>query len=122
MMKLLHLIAPLAALCNAGCAVLTSEPWPTAGSGGFAELLPIDDARMAAFNDRLNHARESGAASFAAADLATAETLLIRIRREVAGGLAIDAESDASGLERLLKSFEYPNAVAGRGRAGTRRS
>ena len=70
-----------------GCAALTAAPWPTEGTGGFAELLPIDDDRIEALRDRVESFRERGAATAAAAEFASADLLLVRVRREVAAGV-----------------------------------
>lgn len=98
----------------AGCAGLTAEPWPKEGSGGFAELRPINDERLAALADRLGDVADKGAGARAAADFAAAESLLTRTRRETEAGLDHDADADAAALDRILVRVE--TAVASRDR------
>jgi hypothetical protein len=100
-MKRLALAIACAASLS-GCAVLTAEPWPKAGAGGFAELLPVDDQRVATLRERLEALRERGAETATAGDFGTAQLLLTRVEREIGGELLVDAEVDANTLDRLV--------------------
>ena len=105
-----------------GCAALTAAPWPTEGTGGFAELLPIDDDRIEALRDRVESFRERGAATAAAAEFASADLLLVRVRREVAAGLLIDADSDVTELERVFAKIDKALQGSKRAHGGRARS
>jgi hypothetical protein len=108
------LLALLCAGSLSGCALLKAEPWPKAGGGGFAEWTPIADERANSLNERLETLRERNASVYAASDLVEAETLMTRVRREVAGELTVDADGDMDVLDQKLTSIE--NRLKGVGR------
>jgi hypothetical protein len=92
----------------AGCA-LKSEPWPAAGTGGFAEWTPINDVRLQALDDRLEAARARGAETYAAGAYgayADAMLLFTRCRRELAAGLTADGNADLARLEQQVAAIE----------------
>jgi hypothetical protein len=100
------LLALLCAGSLSGCALLKAEPWPKAGGGGFAEWTPIADERANALNERLETLRERNATVYAASDLVEAETLMTRVRREVAGELTVDAYTDMDALDEKIALIE----------------
>lgn len=100
------LLILLFATSVSGCALIKADPWPKAGGGGMAEWSPIADERASALNERLEILRERNATIYAASDFSEAETLMRRVRREVAGELNIDAESDMDALDEKILSIE----------------
>jgi hypothetical protein len=103
----------LALICCAatsGC-VTNFESWPSAGTGGFAEWEQMSNPRVEALDAQLRQARLNGAETFAAGAYADAELLLTRCRRELAGGLQIDADAD---LDRLQIDVTEMNASLGK--------
>src|SRR5262249_44597789 len=72
---------------------------PTEGTGGLAERRPTTYQSLADLEYRMWQLEAAGAREYAASDFAEAELLMIRIRREVATGLTMDAESHISLLE-----------------------
>jgi hypothetical protein len=88
-----------------GC-FFSEGPWPTEGTGGFAEYLPITDNQLQALNDRLEATRLRGAETYDAAAYNEASTQLVRCRRELAAGLVLDANSDIAELERNIDAIE----------------
>ena len=101
-----HVLAVLCAVSLSGCAILRADPWPEKGSGGFAEWSEITDPRAYALMDRLTKLRERNAGIYAASDLAEAQLLMTRIRRELGGGLATDAAEDMDRLDEKLGVIE----------------
>jgi hypothetical protein len=99
------------AICLALCLTLSGcfydeGPYPEVGQGGFAEWQAIENPRARALQDRLEAAQRRGAERYAAAAFADASLLLTRCRRELAGGLMIDARTDLDRLERQIAAME----------------
>jgi hypothetical protein len=88
------------ALTLGGCVGLGAVyDWPAEGTGGLAERRPTTYQSLADLEYRLWQLEAAGAREYAASDFAEAELLMIRIRREVATGLNMDADSHISLLE-----------------------
>jgi hypothetical protein len=64
-----------------------------------AERRPTTYQNLADLEYRMWQLEAAGAREYAASDFAEAELLLIRVRREVASGLNIDADTHISLLE-----------------------
>jgi len=102
------------ALLTAACA-----SWPNERGGGGAELpwappvaadaVPLD-RRVDACQASLEAIRAAGAERKAPAALLTAQMLLVRSGREVAGGLYQDA---AAGLDQAASTLEGAAALVG---------
>ncbi|MFO1161054.1 MAG: hypothetical protein U1E60_19590 [Reyranellaceae bacterium] len=96
-----------AALSAVALALATTAcGWPEVGTGGMAERQgestpPLDEASVTL--DRLTVA---GADRYAAADTMEARLLLMRARREHAGGLASEASNDLARLNAMLERIE----------------
>ena len=93
--------------------VTNSDPWPSAGTGGFAEWGPIYDVRLQALNDRLEAARSRGAETYAAAHMRTR-----CFSSSVAGAswlqeLTIEAGSDLARLEQQVAAIEATLSLKG---------
>ena len=107
-----ELVAIVAACVSlSGC--FSEGPWPRAGTGGFAEYMPITDKQLQDLDERLQRARQHGATKFDAAAYAEASTLLTRSRRELAAGLVLDANADIARLEREVEAIEARLATKG---------
>lgn len=105
-----------------GCTI-----WPPPGQGGFAELRPPASSpqasaaaydRLATLTHELDGLRESAAGRLHPAQMATADRLVLRIRRGLAGGLVEDAEADLRRLQSTLDTL----AAQAAGSAGTLRA
>jgi outer membrane murein-binding lipoprotein Lpp len=102
MRKLVAIV--VACFSLSGC--FSEGPWPTAGTGGFAEYMPITDKQIQDLDERLQEAGQRGATKFDAGAYAEASTLLTRSRRELAAGLVLDANADIARLEREVEAIE----------------
>jgi hypothetical protein len=80
--------------------------WPDSGTGGLAERRPTTYQSLADLEYRMWQLEAAGAREFAAGDFAEAELLMIRIRREVAAGLNMDADTHISLLEHRFDVIE----------------
>lgn len=94
-----------AALALSGCALL-QKSWPPPGGGQFGELFETEDERARAIEARMTAFDERGARRYAAGDFDEASTLLIRVKRQVAAGLILDAEDDMDRMEPILTRIE----------------
>lgn len=103
-----------------GCAIIRAEPWPDEGHGGLGEWQAITDSRANALSARLDLVRDRNAPYYAAAEFVEAERLMTRIRREIAGDLHVDAETDMNKLEIVISSIERRTAGQGRFRERAR--
>lgn len=112
-------LAVILVSCALASCVANSDPWPAAGTGGFAEWGPIYDVRLQALNDRLEAARAHGAETYAAAAYADAMLLLTRCRRELAAELTVDGDADLARLEQQVAAIEA--ALSPKGLANHRR-
>lgn len=77
--------------------------WPPEGSGGYGEMLHVDDARLAEQIEVTEILRLRGAARFAAANLYEADSLIMRAKRELHAGLWTDAVIDMDKIEEQLR-------------------
>jgi hypothetical protein len=96
------------------------QEWPDEGTGGLAERRPTTYQSLADLEYRMWQLESSGAREFAASDFAEAELLLIRVRREVAAGLEMDADTHISLLEHRFDVIE--RRIGERGRPVRERS
>jgi len=80
--------------------------WPDEGTGGGAERRPTTYQSLADLEYRMWQLESAGAREYAASDFAEAELLLIRVRREVAAGLEMDADTHISLLEHRFDVIE----------------
>lgn len=110
------LASMVAGLALAGCTPL----WPPHGHGGMAEhagyetwpaLFAASPSRQVLF-DRLTSAEaaldqldQQGAGDYLPAKLSTARLLATRTRREIAGGLVLDAQQNLLALEVRLNTM-----------------
>ena len=99
------LVVVVACVSLSGC-LFSEGPWPTEGTGGFAEYMPITDKQLQDLDNRLESARQRGAMKYDAAAYADASLLLTRSRRELAAGLVVDANADIAELERKVGAIE----------------
>jgi hypothetical protein len=98
----------VAALTLSGClgeGAVTA--WPDQGTGGVAERRPTTYQSLADLEYRMWQLEAAGAREYASSDFAEAELLLIRIRREVASGLNMDAETHTSLLQHRFDVIEH---------------
>lgn len=98
-------VALCAAISLSGCALL-QKSWPPEGGGQFGELFETEDVRARAMEERLAGFESRGARTFAAGDFDEAATLFIRVKRQIAAGLVLDAEDDMDRLEPILARVE----------------
>lgn len=94
--------AVLLLACLAGCA----DPWPQAGRGGMAERLPLDDAELARFRDRLELAAD-GQGEPRPGRIALAQERFLRARRENEAALHQDSAKSLAEAS-LLAGFSVP--------------
>jgi hypothetical protein len=95
------------ALTLGGCLGIGAvTEWPDEGTGGLAERRPTTYQSLADLEYRMWQLESAGAREYAASDFAEAELLLIRIRREVAAGLEMDADTHISLLEHRFDVIE----------------
>ncbi len=96
--------------------------WPEHRGGGMAEITPRDEGvmlisdnldkahilydQLALFEAGLEDLVQKGAFGFARAETTLAQKLIIRIRREIAGDLLIDAEKDLISLRARLSRIQ----------------
>lgn len=121
-MPIVLMLAPLASFIVAGCI----NVWPDHGQGGMAEYrmpeigqkadeekvlrnLFLADLVLADLDDRvgrLDKVRSAGALALAPASVRDADLLVVRIRRQAAGGLPGDAEADLRRLDMVIEEVE----------------
>jgi hypothetical protein len=109
-MRLAHdpiVLVIVAGLLTSACDTVSRVPWPPKGGGGMAERRPSEDPRIDALQRRLMVLTERNARTYAAADYADAELMLITLRRLSEGGLPEDAEIQMARLKRKLDQIEH---------------
>lgn len=104
-----------AALCASlsGCALFQTR-WPEEGGGQFAEQFESEDERTRAIEARLAGLQAKGASVYAAGDFDEAKLLLVRIKRQVAAELVLDAEDDMDRMDKVLARIDSRLRHAGR--------
>jgi hypothetical protein len=103
-------------LALSGCYGLGAvTDWPAEGTGGLAERRPTTYQSLADLEYRMWQLEAAGAREYASSDFAEAELLLIRIRREVAAGLEMDADAHISLLEHRFDVISGRLAAPPRG-------
>lgn len=102
-----------ALLLPGGCA-----PWPGEATGGLAERHPTDWSAGTAMEERFVALLKAGADARMPARMLDARDLMIRARREYAGGLVKDAERTLGAVDVMLSSIEREMPV---GPVSTRR-
>jgi hypothetical protein len=101
--RLAGLIAALALATGVtGCAT----PWPEGGSGGLAERDSASTPSLDAASASLDRLSVAGGEKYAAADMVEARLLLVRAKREQAGGLPSEASSDLARLQATIERIE----------------
>jgi len=79
--------------------------WPIEGTGGYGELLPVQDGRLQAQMIAVERFRLAGAARAAAAHLQQADVLVVRTRRELLAGLWEDSVLDMDRIDVELRAM-----------------
>lgn len=104
-----------AAVCASlgGCALFQTR-WPQEGGGQFAEQYESEDERTRAIEARLEGLHAKGASVYAAGDFDEAKLLLVRIKRQVAADLVLDAEDDMDRMDVVLARMDARLRQAGR--------
>jgi len=98
---------------SSGCVA-----WPERATGGLAELYRSESPRLNELERRFEQLARGRAADYAPAALLEARDLLVRAKREHAGGLLADSEVTAARLDAVLAWVEarWPAQVASRSR------
>ena len=104
--KLLSRRAVLA-VAAAGAFLAGCAPWPGEATGGLAERHPSDWVQGRQIEERYMTLANAGADMRMPARMGEARELLIRARREHAGGLIKDAAYTLGAVDTMLSSIEH---------------
>ena len=99
MMLIASIVA--APLVTGGCAM-----WPPHGTGGLAELYATESEAILKLESRYRRLRRSVAATRMPAAMFEARRLLVRARREHAGGLHMDADHTIAMADDMIREME----------------
>lgn len=90
-------------LCStvSGCAL-----WPGYGGGGWAERHPVDCPEVLPLMERLDALDRRGASAFHKGRMVDADLMIVRARRELAGGLKKDAQFSMYQADLILTAIE----------------
>ena len=80
--------------------------WPEPGTGGAAERDPVSTPSLDAASASIDRLSVAGGEKYAAADMVEARLLLVRAKREQAGGLPSEASSDLARLQATIERIE----------------